>query len=206
MGKDGDTRSELLSCAETLIRCRGYNGFSYADLAREVGVRTATIHYHFPTKRDLGVQLIASYDEKYDRALAEITNATQNGAERIESYAKLYLNGLEQELSCLCAVLAITPNLLPAEMHESVCRFFRKHLRWLEMVLREGRANGSIRPDIDASLQARLVITLLEGGLLMERMLDGPPGFKSTIAALKSQVEVHSIEDRPDSPAAALSS
>jgi TetR/AcrR family transcriptional repressor of nem operon len=185
----GGTRSELLARAEVLIRCRGYNGFSYADLAREVGVRTATIHYYFPTKKDLGLQLIASYDEKYDAALKEIISSTRGGLDRVASYAELYLSGLEQELGCLCAVLAITPEFLPAEMRAAVGQFFKKHFRWLEMVIREGRADGSIRPDADPALQARLIITLLEGGLLMERMLDGPGGFKCSIAALKSQLE-----------------
>lgn len=184
-----NTRSELLSCAETLIRCRGYNGFSYADLSRAVGVRTATIHYYFPAKKDLGIQLVASYDEKYDLALKEIILASENGVDRILSYADLYLNGLEQELGCLCAVLAITPDFLPVEVQQGVRQFFKKHFLWLETVLRAGRENGSVKKDIDPTQQARLVITLLEGGLMMERMLDGATGFKSTIVALKSQIE-----------------
>ena len=55
-----DTRAELLIQAETLVRGRGYAGFSYADLAEAVGIRKASIHHHFPTKVDLGAALVAA--------------------------------------------------------------------------------------------------------------------------------------------------
>ncbi|VFU08243.1 TetR/AcrR family transcriptional regulator [Methylocella tundrae] len=183
-----DTRLELLTKAEALVRSRGYSGFSYADLALAVGVRTASIHYYFPAKKDLGVALVAFYDERYDAEMARILRATDDGLERVTAYARLYLSGLEQKLGCLCAVLAITPEFLPTEIREAVRRFFRKHFLWLKTVLEEGRANGSIRKDIDCDQQARVAIALLEGALLMEPMLDGSSGFMSAIAALQSQL------------------
>ncbi|ACK50309.1 transcriptional regulator, TetR family [Methylocella silvestris BL2] len=184
----GDTRQRLLVCGEALVRTRGFNGFSYADLASAVGVRTASIHYYFPSKTDLGVALIASYDQRYDAAMAQIVRSTEDGVRRIRAYADLYLDGLEQNLGCLCAILAITPDFLPVEMRDAVGRFFKKHFHWLEQMIEEGRANGSIRADADPQRQARIIIALLEGALLMERMLDGEKGFRSVVAAMESQL------------------
>lgn len=183
-----ETRLQLLTKAEALVRSRGYSGFSYADLALAVGVRTATIHYYFPAKKDLGVALVAFYDERYDAEMAQILRSSEDGLERFTAYAGLFLNGIEQKLGCLCAVLAITPEFLPIEIREAVGRFFKKHFLWLKTVLEEGRANGSIRKDIDPGQQARVAISLLEGALLMEPMLDGSNGFMSVIAALQSQL------------------
>ncbi|VTZ26909.1 Transcriptional regulator, TetR family [Methylocella tundrae] len=191
-----DTRLELLTKAEALVRSRGYSGFSYADLALAVGVRTASIHYYFPAKKDLGVALVAFYDERYDAEMAGILRSTDDGLERVTAYARLYLSGLEQKLGCLCAVLAITPEFLPTEIRDAVRRFFRKHFLWLKTVLEEGRANGSIRKDIDCDQQARVAIALLEGALLMEPMLDGSSGFMSAIAALQSQLRPASKGDQ----------
>nr|WP_244406229.1 TetR/AcrR family transcriptional regulator [Methylocella silvestris] len=171
-----------------MVRTRGFNGFSYADLASAVGVRTASIHYYFPSKTDLGVALIASYDQRYDAAMAQIVRSTEDGVRRIRAYADLYLDGLEQNLGCLCAILAITPDFLPVEMRDAVGRFFKKHFHWLEQMIEEGRANGSIRADADPQRQARIIIALLEGALLMERMLDGEKGFRSVVAAMESQL------------------
>ena len=55
-----DTRSQLLAHAEALVRTQGYAGFSYNDLSLAVGIRKASIHYHFPSKTDLGLALIES--------------------------------------------------------------------------------------------------------------------------------------------------
>lgn len=48
------TALEIIEAAQELAQTRGYNGFSYQDIAERVGIRTASIHYHFPSKGDLG--------------------------------------------------------------------------------------------------------------------------------------------------------
>src|SRR6476469_3227193 len=64
-----DTRAQLLSEAESLIRTRGYAAFSYADLAEKVGIRKASIHHHFPTKEILGATLIDEYLARFEKDL-----------------------------------------------------------------------------------------------------------------------------------------
>jgi len=48
-----DIYKHILTVAEGLIQSQGYNTFSYRDIANQVGVKTSSIHYHFPTKADL---------------------------------------------------------------------------------------------------------------------------------------------------------
>ena len=95
-----DTRAELLMQAETLVRGRGYAGFSYADLAAAVGIRKASIHHHFPTKIDLGAALVAAYAARYAAALEAIRRDVPDGPGRVEAYGRLYLGGVEQGLGC----------------------------------------------------------------------------------------------------------
>ncbi|GJE56205.1 MULTISPECIES: TetR/AcrR family transcriptional regulator [Methylobacterium] len=179
-----DTRSELLMQAETLVRGRGYSGFSYADLADAVGIRKASIHHHFRTKEDLAVALVAAYDARYDEALAAILDETADGLSRIEAYGRLYLSGVETGLGCLCAALAVELDTLPEAVRTDVARFFDKHIAWLEHVLAEGVADGSIRASVDPAASARMVVATLEGALLLERLLAGAKGFGNTLTAL----------------------
>jgi TetR/AcrR family transcriptional repressor of nem operon len=179
-----DTRAELLLQAETLVRRRGYAGFSYADLAETVRIRKASIHHHFPTKSDLAHALVAAYDARYDAALAEIRAGEPDAIERIAAYGALYLGGVEAGLGCLCAVLAIEGDALPASLRADIARFFEKHIAWLESVLAEGVAAGSVRVSAEPGATARMVVAALEGALLMERLLSGPEGFRGTLAAL----------------------
>ena len=179
-----DTRAELLMQAETLVRGRGYAGFSYADLAGAVGIRKASIHHHFPTKADLGAALVAAYAGRYAAALASIRAEVSDGPGRLSAYGRLYLGGVERGLGCLCAALAVEGDALPDRLRGDVVRFFEDHLAWLEAVLREGQAQGSLRAGQDPAVGARLILATLEGALLMDRLFASPEAFEGTLAAL----------------------
>ena len=87
---DRDTRRELLDLAETLVRTRGYNGFSYRDLAEQIGIKTASIHYHFPTKGDLGEALIENEREVFARNLAQLDAEEKDPRRRLERFIQLF--------------------------------------------------------------------------------------------------------------------
>ncbi len=178
-----DTRAELLLQAETLVRSRGYSGFSYGDLAAVVGLRKASIHHHFPTKADLALALVAAYDSRYDAALDAIL-AQANAVARIEAYGRLYLGGVADDLGCLCAVLAVERDTLPEPLRAAIVRFFDKHIAWLERVLADGLRDGTVRAEVIPAAAARLVVATLEGALLLERVLAGTAGFRETLGAL----------------------
>ena len=180
-----DTRTVLLDEAELLIRGRGYAGFSYADLAANVGIRKASIHHHFPTKGDLAVALLAAYGARYDAALGAILAQSNDGLARLHAYAALYLQGVEKGLGCLCAAFAAELETLPASLRDDLARFFAKHIGWIATVLHEGEVNGTIRAGVQPLLYARMIVAALEGALMMERALDGPAGFGGVLTAIE---------------------
>ena len=55
-----DTASSVLDVAERLVQVRGYNGFSYADVAAELQLSKAALHYHFAGKAELGEALLSA--------------------------------------------------------------------------------------------------------------------------------------------------
>ena len=183
-----DTRAELLAEAELLVRRRGYSGFSYADLAEGVGIRKASIHHHFPAKSDLAVAMLAAFDARYDVAMAEIVRIWPGGLERVGAYARLYLEGVEKGLGCLCAAFAAELDTLPDALRSDLSRFFAKHVGWLEQVLRDGVADGTIRADIVPASHARMIVAALEGALMMERVLDGATGFAGSLSVLEGSL------------------
>lgn len=179
-----DTRHELIMQAEQLVRARGYSGFSFAHLADAVGIRKASIHYYFRTKDDLAIALVAAYEARYDAALAAIMASSEDGLARINAYGRLYLDGVEKRLGCLCAVLATEIDLLPEPLRADIARFFAKHIAWLERVLRAGMANGTIGFRGDPAADARMMIATLEGALMLERVVAGAAGFQTLLDAL----------------------
>ncbi len=87
----GDTCSAILDIAERLVQSRGFNGFSYADVAGELGITKAALHYHFPGKAELGKELVIRYAARFLASLAAIGNADTSAAEKLRAYADLYL-------------------------------------------------------------------------------------------------------------------
>lgn len=178
------TRARLLEEAEFLVRRRGYEGFSYADLAETLGIRKASIHHYFPSKEDLGAALIADYRERYNAALHTISEERQSGIEKLEAYAMLFLDGLKNDFGCLCGVMACEHDALPERLREGVRDFFAGHLLWLRQAVESGIRDATIRQDAEPQSSAKLVLSTLEGMLMLGRLFKEAPGFETAAAAL----------------------
>src|SRR5271170_4634381 len=97
-----DTAAQVLDVAERLVQVRGFNGFSYADVAAELGITKAALHYHFASKSALGAALIDRYGARLSQNLARISSADPSAMARLRSYAAVYRDLLRQERLCLC--------------------------------------------------------------------------------------------------------
>src|SRR5947207_472625 len=117
LGVDGDslmaapttrtaTANRILDVAERLAQTRGFNGFSYADIAGQLGVTKASLHYHFPTKADLGTRLIQRYRDVFTTALAAIDASGVDARAKLRAYVAIYSAVLSNNRMCLCGMLA----------------------------------------------------------------------------------------------------
>jgi TetR/AcrR family transcriptional regulator, transcriptional repressor for nem operon len=163
------TAERTLDIAERLVQIRGFNGFSYADIASELGITTASLHYHFASKAELGHALIARYGERFYEALAQIDRDLEDPCAKLEAYAALYAEVLRGERMCLCGMLAAEYQTLPQPMQDAVMAFFDQNEAWLEGVLEQGCSDGSVQFGGTARDTARLIIGSLEGALLVAR-------------------------------------
>lgn len=163
------TASQILDAAERLVQDRGFNGFSYADVARELGLTKAALHYHFASKADLGDALIDRYAARFLEALARVENERSDAVDKLRAYAQLYADVFRDDRMCLCGMLAADYTTLPDPMRERVVRFFDDNEVWLARVLEAGRTAGTIRFTGPAPSVARTLIGGLEGAMLVAR-------------------------------------
>ncbi len=166
---DGDTATRILDSAETLVQTRGFNGFSYADVAAELAVTTASLHYHFPGKAELGRALIRRYSTRFTASLAGIDAATGHAPAKLEAYAQLYAGVLREHRMCLCGMLAAEYQTLPEPMRAAVLGFFDENESWVERVLADGRDAGTLAFAGAPREAAQLVVSALEGAMLVAR-------------------------------------
>jgi TetR/AcrR family transcriptional repressor of nem operon len=164
-----DTARRILDEAEKLVQRRGFNGFSYADVAEALGITTASLHYHFAGKAQLGKALIDRYSERFFEALQSIEERLPDARDRLDAYAGLYAGPLRQQRLCLCGMLAADYQTLPKPMREAVIQFFDRNEEWLARVIEQGQAEGTLHRNGAAVDTARMLISGLEGAMLVAR-------------------------------------
>lgn len=182
-GRPGTLQSTagILDVAERLVQVRGFNGFSYADIAAQLRVTKASLHYHFATKAELGRALIDRYSTAFACALAGIDGQHADPCVKLRRYVALYETVIRSKRMCLCGMLAAEVTTLPASMQRRLNAFFDANEIWLARVLRSGRALGKMRFSDSATERARGMIGTLEGAMLVARMYGDARRF-STVA------------------------
>ena len=178
------TASRALDTAERLVQVRGFNGFSYADIAAELQITKASLHYHFATKADLGEALINRYSARFFQALAEVDAGGAAAPAKLAAYAKLYADVLSEQKMCLCGMLAAEYPTLPLPMQAAVVGFFDHNEGWLEAVLEQGRQERSLAFAGPARDTARMIVSGLEGAMLVTRPYRDAARFQVAAASL----------------------
>ncbi len=184
------TASQIMDAAERLVQARGFNGFSYADIARELGVTKAALHYHFASKAELGDALIDRYAARFLDALATVDVERSDAVDKLRAYAQLYADVFRDDRMCLCGMLAADYTTLPDPMRERVVRFFDDNEVWLSRVLEDGRKAGTITFRGPARAVARTLIGGLEGAMLVARPYHDLKRFRDAAALLIGGLEV----------------
>jgi len=181
---DVSTSSRILDIAERLVQSRGFNGFSYADIAAELQISKASLHYHFPSKAELGRTLIVRYAERFVAALAEIDETGLAPRAALDAYAELYADVVRGNGMCLCGMLAAEYRTLPEPMRDAVVGFFDENEVWLEAVLEQGREQGTLHFTGAARATARMIVSGLEGAMLVARPYADPARFEAGVHQL----------------------
>lgn len=165
-----DTRTALLDAAQELAQTRGYNAFSYRDLSKRVGVKTASIHYWFPTKGDLGCELMSRYHSRFMEALTAIDRRRWGARRKLEAFAGLFRAALMKgDRMCLCGMMAGEFATLPAAVQREVRAFFEAAERWLAGVLWAGRKERELKFEGTPEATARVLFSSLEGAMMAAR-------------------------------------
>jgi len=185
------TATRILDIAEHLVQVHGFNGFSYADIATELEIRKASVHHHFATKADLGARLIERYRERFAGALAEIDASTTDAGPALERYVHIYGAALRDDRMCLCGMLAAEITALPRALRNALRRFFDENETWLARVLERGRRAGSLAFTGKAPAHARLILSALEGAMLVARSYGDVARFEAGAALLLAGLGVN---------------
>ncbi len=170
---DAGYRDRILGAAELRARTGGYHGFSFRDLADDVGIKSSSVHYHFPTKADLCAELARRYTQATRRRLGDAQDVTPQ--EAVARVVALFRDALLiDDRMCLCGLLGAERDALPPAVQDAVASFFRTVLAFLDGAF--GPAWPGPRP--------AAILASLEGGLIVARTLRNAELFEEIAAGI----------------------
>lgn len=162
-----DTKTRILDLAEELTQRRGFNGFSYIDLANGTGIKTASVHYYFKLKDDLAAALVERIHETHEVGFANINADNKTPKKRLEAVIKVFQQYAIDQKFCLCGMMTAELQSISPRVSKLVDAYFTNFQNWLARQFKElGHENPK--------QQAISFLSALEGSLLLARLRNDP--------------------------------
>lgn len=180
-----DTREQIIQLADHLIRDKGYNAFSFYDISKSVGIKTASIHYHFPAKSDLGVSVIEQHIKNLS-ILKEKYNS-KSPVEKLNKFFSIYSSIKNENKVCLVGSLATDFNTLDKKVKDKLKIFSEIMLDWVSEFLREGRNSKVFQFEGLPRTKAIMIIGSMLAIVQLSR-LTGDKDFKTITDTIKKEL------------------
>lgn len=169
-----NTKRAILDLAESFLQDKGFNGFSYAHIASELGVKNAAIHYHFPTKESLVSAVVQRYRDRFQLWINNARVKDLSPQEKLDWFFGIYTNmRADHGKVCIAGALETEFNSIPDALRQQTEALTGELLAWLGATLEEGRQAGVFRFNGEPSDKAALILSSLQGALQMARALGG---------------------------------
>jgi TetR/AcrR family transcriptional repressor of nem operon len=161
-----DTKQRILDAARPTVQAHGYSGLSFRELAKEIGIKSASIHHHFPSKADLGAAVARRYWEDSAAFLKALLAESSNPVRALLQYPATFRRSLENDNRlCLCSFMSAEYDDLPEPVKKEVQTFADVNVAWLSKVL---SAAGVVGPE-KSEERARAIFAAVAGAQLMAR-------------------------------------
>ncbi len=166
-----DKREQIATAATSAIKTGGLSSVSFRTLAEEVGVKSSSVHYHFPTKADLAEAVVRGYTEDFNAVLGKIAREEKTLRGRLQRLVDVFSGVVDHNELCLCGAVAADAVTLDDATRRALKTFFRVTEAWLVAVVDEARTELST--ELDSDDVARILMAGLEGASLVDRAIGG---------------------------------
>ena len=168
-----DTKTKILDLAEAFLQDKGFNAFSYHDIAAQLGIKNAAVHYHYPTKEKLGIDIIQRARTRFAALQQRAVQRNDDPWHQLDLFLGIYRNNLlRQQKVCLLGSLGTDYFTLPNPTQTEIRLLVNEMLDWLTAVLEAGRTSGHFTFRGEAAHKAMAFTTSLAGALPMARITD----------------------------------
>lgn len=182
---NGQTKDKILDLAENLFEQQSFSGFSYADIAKPLGIKNAAIHYYFPSKADLGLALIQRYRERLKSYRDHMMQKYGDDPLRLfNGFVAIPKSFLDAQQGCPMSVFNTDHKHLPDKMHAEIALLGQEIRQWLIQILQLGQESGVFNFRGNLQQRVTLIMSSLQGAMLLAKR-EGAEQFDSVVETLK---------------------
>ncbi len=178
------TTERLMDAAESRMRLNGYHAVSFRDLAKDLGIKSASVHYHYPQKEDLGLAVVERYSQRFFAAVNAHAAKAKTPKEKIAAFCKTYEEALKtSDKICLCGLLGAESCGLPENLAKAVAAFFEANIKWVWQALPS---------DMEAAKRkamAAQTVATLQGAMMLATSLKSPKTFETAAKSVLANMD-----------------
>ena len=161
-----NAREDILAAAKLVAQAHGYAGLNFRDLAEQVGIKAASVYYHFPSKADLAAAVAKRYWEDSAAYLESLLKNSPGPREALRRYPETFRWALENDNRiCLCSFMSAQFDDLPDSVKTEVQAFADVNIAWLKKTL----VAAKVVSPREAERRARAIFSGIIGAQLMAR-------------------------------------
>ena len=163
-----DTRTEIIRLGDSLIREKGYNAFSFADISKQLNIKNASVHYHFPTKSALGLAIVQEHHNRLEQLKTK--TESKDPVEKLNAFLNIYAVAKSENKICIVGSLATDFYTVEPEMQNELKKLADNILKWVMEILKEGKNKKVFQFNTSERTKALMIITNMLAAVQLTRL------------------------------------
>lgn len=163
-----DTKEHIIQLGEDLIRNIGYNSFSYLDISKPLEIKNAAVHYYFPKKTDLAIEILKRSRDKFQKMMDESRGDT--ALSKLKKFIMIYTESNKQDKMCLIGAMITDVSTFEPGLQDELKITVDDIITKLTYILKEGMDKGEFSFKETPKTKALLVITNMLASLQLSRV------------------------------------
>jgi AcrR family transcriptional regulator len=195
MSKGEQTRERIIEAAALLINRLGYTGMSMSDLMAETGLEKGGLYRHFSSKEEIGAAAFESYIKAVESRLRNSMGGLESPRDRllamIQTLASIGWDPVVQG-GCMVMNLSIESDYANLPFRAIARRALSRWRSLIRLEVKAAIAAGQLRPDVNSEAIASIVISAIEGAIMLSGIESNPAHARRVSEHLEEFIRVQS--------------
>lgn len=192
MGKGERTREMILEKTANLFNRRGYAASSLSEVMEATGLEKGGIYNHFSSKDDLALATFDYAARRMTERLEWLLQGRRTAQSRLRALLEVFTEMAQNpviEGGCPIMNAAIESDDAHPELRARVRVVMNDWRTRIRGMVEQGVARGELRPGLDSDALATVMISTLEGSVMLSRLYRDLRHVRHAVAFLDAHIK-----------------